>query len=156
MSVWTNGTQRKLFPGKRTWFICRMLPCGHSFCQNCLLLTFHKSKPKKLTCPSCQQEHSMPSEAEILKLIKNYALLSLIETKRPPSNNLLKQHSMQPSKHQLIEEEMKGAKSDEEGENPPLLAPKVKPGQKCPKNDLLIHSYHKSTGTLLCTKCVYS
>lgn len=33
--------------------------------------------------------------------------------------------------------------------------PKIKYNEKCPKHNLIVHSFVKTTKELLCTKCIY-
>lgn len=66
-----------------------MLNCGHSYCEGCLKLLY-KPSTKCLQCPSCLTAHIFESINDLNKLIKNYALLSLIETARPTPNDLNK------------------------------------------------------------------
>lgn len=33
--------------------------------------------------------------------------------------------------------------------------PKIKYNQKCPKHNLIVHSFVKTSRDLLCTKCIY-
>ena len=61
-----------------------MLNCGHSYCEKCLELLLNKCSevtPNVLICPSCQATHNFPNGAlDLKKLIKNFTLLSLVET----------------------------------------------------------------------------
>lgn len=63
-----------------------MLNCGHSYCEGCLKQLF-KPSTKNLTCPSCLVSHNFNSIDDIYTLIKNYSLLSLVETARPKGHN---------------------------------------------------------------------
>ena len=57
-----------------------ILPCGHTFCQQCLLSQLPSSKEEHFLCPSCKKEiNSLKTEEDILNLKKNSALLSLID-----------------------------------------------------------------------------
>ena len=60
--------------------IPRMLPCGHSFCEECLDGVYKQSGEGisgVLTCPSCNQEHKFNSKDDLRKLVKNFALLQM-------------------------------------------------------------------------------
>jgi E3 ubiquitin-protein ligase KEG len=57
-----------------------MLNCGHSFCSQCLTLMLTDPKAKEIKCPNC--EYMMPlADKGLSGLIKNYALISLVESK---------------------------------------------------------------------------
>ena len=63
--------------------IPRMLPCGHSFCGDCLLLLFKPSN-KELTCPKCLVPHKAESADKVDKVFpKNWALIALADSHKP-------------------------------------------------------------------------
>jgi hypothetical protein len=88
-----------------------MLNCGHSFCETCLEGIFKRDQkvtPGLLVCPVCLIEHSIPNGQEGLsKLVKNFTLLSLIETAKlaslPKTPEAAQKAATQPS----LEEEYK-------------------------------------------------
>jgi preprotein translocase subunit SecA len=61
--------------------IPKMLSCGHSYCEGCLGLMFKAKLDKaggaEITCPNCQAVHKFKDQAELKKLTKNFALISL-------------------------------------------------------------------------------
>ena len=70
-----------------------MLNCGHSYCIDCLKDILPKDHAKKkqieLQCPSCQQQIKLAKMSGIEGpqmwlggLIKNYALISLVEAQK--------------------------------------------------------------------------
>ena len=56
-----------------------ILPCGHTFCQSCILSQISKNN-KSFKCPTCNKElTSLKSKENVLNLPKNSALLTLID-----------------------------------------------------------------------------
>ena len=69
----------------------KILPCGHTFCLDCL----YKIEPeeKKIKCPECRKEHDLPIEGA-KGLSNNYKLATLIDDlppvpSAPPLDQLL-------------------------------------------------------------------
>ena len=57
-----------------------ILPCGHSFCQSCILSQIKKNNKKTFKCPACNTDlNSLKTEDDVLNLRKNSALLTLID-----------------------------------------------------------------------------
>jgi hypothetical protein len=57
----------------------RMLPCGHSFCEDCLYLLF-KAQDKSIACPTCLVAHNVESKKQIeTTFMKNFGLIALAE-----------------------------------------------------------------------------
>ena len=57
-----------------------ILPCGHTFCQSCILSQIKKNNNKALKCPTCNTElNSLKTEEDVFNLRKNSALLTLID-----------------------------------------------------------------------------
>ena len=57
-----------------------ILPCGHTFCQSCILSQIKKNNKKTLRCPTCNTElTSLKTEEDVLNLRKNSALLTLMD-----------------------------------------------------------------------------
>ena len=76
--------------------IPRILPCGHTFCQSCIIKQINK-KPKQIfKCPTCHKEiSSLESIKDILNLRKNSALLTLTDKFQTyKSNNNISNISM--------------------------------------------------------------
>jgi hypothetical protein len=60
--------------------IPRILSCGHTICEACLISMFKKSKTNELFCPSCmKKQKEIVDETDIKKLIKNICLLRIAE-----------------------------------------------------------------------------
>lgn len=62
--------------------IPRLLSCGHTFCQECLVSIAKKVslQNRSFTCPTCQnEEQSIQSEDDITNLVKNFNLLRIAE-----------------------------------------------------------------------------
>ena len=56
-----------------------ILPCGHTFCQSCIISQIQKSD-KTFKCPTCNTElNSLKTKDDVLNLRKNSALLTLID-----------------------------------------------------------------------------
>ena len=56
-----------------------ILPCGHTFCQSCILSQISKNN-KSFKCPTCNKElTSLKSKENVLNLPKNSALLTLLD-----------------------------------------------------------------------------
>ena len=57
-----------------------ILPCGHTFCQSCILSQIKKNNKKTFKCPACNTDlNSLKTEDDVLNLRKNSALLTLID-----------------------------------------------------------------------------
>ena len=63
--------------------IPRMLPCGHSYCGDCLSLLF-KPSSKDLACPKCMETHKLDSLNKLEDSFpKNWALIALADSHKP-------------------------------------------------------------------------
>jgi hypothetical protein len=126
----------------------------------CLFALF-KESTKSLTCPSCLFSHKNFNSVEDLNgLIKNYALISLVETSKP-YNQKVDKKGKQPRHSATHIDDMEETKSEDNSSSSDNGSPQKKPkikikhGQTCEKHGLIVHSFVKSTHDLLCTKCIY-
>ena len=56
-----------------------ILPCGHTFCQSCILSQISKNN-KSFKCPTCNKEiNSLKTKEDVLNLRKNSALLAFLD-----------------------------------------------------------------------------
>ena len=64
--------------------IPRNLPCGHSYCEDDLRQLWKPTEGEaskgKITCPTCCMDHFFASKEDILKLVKNWAVITMAET----------------------------------------------------------------------------
>ena len=57
-----------------------ILPCGHTFCQSCILAQIKKNNKKTFKCPACNTElNSLKTEEDVLNLKKNSGILTLVD-----------------------------------------------------------------------------
>ena len=131
--------------------IPKSLPCGHSFCTQCLAAIFAKQKAG-LTCPTCMTNYKM-TQAEVQGLPKNFSLLALIRdrmtsTKRGPFPTGGLELS---SKKQFTPPNTDQGLNDPEKE---YIEKVVSVHPQCDKHKMLIHSYVPGTKQLLCDKCI--
>ena len=79
LNEWNSGT-----------CIPKMIPCGHSLCNKCLTALFvpfvSPQKGGSVQCPTCMESHTLKSASALEKLIKNFTLLSLVESRKNESN----------------------------------------------------------------------
>ena len=60
-----------------------MLPCGHSYCGECLSLLFKPSE-NMLSCPKCMVAHELQSLDKLEQVFpKNWALIALADSHKP-------------------------------------------------------------------------
>jgi len=61
----------------------RMLPCGHSYCGDCLTLLYKQSKTE-ISCPKCMKAHKLASLSLLETAFpKNWALIALADSHKP-------------------------------------------------------------------------
>ena len=60
--------------------IPRILPCGHTICQSCILKQIKNNSKQVFKCPNCDKKiNSLESSKDVLNLRKNSALLALAD-----------------------------------------------------------------------------
>ena len=81
MCACSSGMQSSVCPSKlQTVSLSRMLPCGHSFCSDCLHLLFKPSECA-VNCPTCLVSHKVGQKENLENFSKNFALIALAESK---------------------------------------------------------------------------
>lgn len=75
--------------------IPRILPCGHTFCQSCIMKQIQKKPKQVFKCPTCKKEiKSLESKDDVLNLRKNSALLTLTDKVQTYKSNNISNISM--------------------------------------------------------------
>jgi hypothetical protein len=148
----------------------RILSCGHTICEACLLSMFKISKGKgtNMFCPSCMgKQNDILEEGDISKLIKNINLLRIVEKMEMRKTGL---------KQSFLNCSFAGSFLNTRGKNGSLLRPEsslTTPipteggsfiGDKtiifstnellCSKHNLQIHSQTMDKNSYLCDECI--
>lgn len=163
--------------------IPRILPCGHTFCENCLISIYNKNTKIKrpFVCPTCQAKQNFYNVTNITNLAKNYNLLSICEKlassqkelritslgDRPfkvedSQNDINFQKEIKKIQKGRTIPEFKNEYSIKGNDNDSLNSNEIisnfqfdfDNGNNCPKHGLPIHSYAIGTTKLLCDQCI--
>lgn len=146
--------------------IPRLLSCGHTFCQICLLSIFKKaqSNQRQFFCPTCNSVQNITKEEDIYKLIKNYNLLELMEkhseeeeenlkklsNKKRISTSLINLLQIDP----IVNENKTKTKNGETTHNDDNLDLYFDIDNRCIEHNLPLHSYAVGTNLLFCDECI--
>src|SRR6218665_2125413 len=78
----------------------RLLPCVHTFCLECLrrLLGAVENTEKKLVCPLCRSEFSVPT-AGLDALQRNFFMKQLIDVTRNSSEEVATRRNVHQTQH---------------------------------------------------------
>lgn len=110
-----------------------------------------KESSKSLDCATCLKSHQFKSREELESLIKNFALLQLVEARqstRRPGNA--------KRKVSLLEEEAGSEGEKEEAKEERVEFPQLKFNQKCVRHEAqVVHSFNLHSRELLCSNCIY-
>lgn len=124
-------------------FIPRLLPCGHTFCENCLIDLVTKSSNRFL-CPMCRFEIiNVKSKEDIFALPKNFTLLK-ISSKIEERKTIVRQ-KQSDTVFNLNTSIMKETKLKRKFT--------VVEDNLCKKHGKVMHSYAIGTSMLFCDDC---
>ena len=132
--------------------IFRLLSCGHTFCQTCLINLLNNSLGKNMSlhCPTCMVKHKeIQSEKEVKNLIKNYNLLRIVEKIENRKSQINTQQSCVSEKmSKLLETQSKSQIISERGTN------RSEKPNHCKLHTLPFLYYNTANNNPLCESCV--
>ena len=143
--------------------IPRLLSCGHTFCQVCLIEILNKSlkEKKPFICPNCNiPQIQIKSENDIKLLIKNFNLLQIAEKleERKTQNRITNSSIFSIHLPETNPSNKSNKNSSKKLKIVSIEQPKSKfvfdINRKCPKHNLIYHSYAVGTNLLFCDKCL--
>jgi len=118
----------------------KSLPCGHSFCSQCLESIFTKRKTG-VQCPNCLVDYKM-TIPQVQAIPKNFALLCLIPNKHSKTFlNTVSKQMIRGSKHERCFSEE-------------YIEKLITTHPNCDKHKMPLHSYSPETNQLVCDGCI--
>ncbi|XP_028407770.1 E3 ubiquitin-protein ligase TRIM71-like [Dendronephthya gigantea] len=86
MSSASNGSRSRVVGRDLTCYLCRqhyknpkLLPCLHTFCQECLEKAHEKDNESFLICPSCQSRFNLSANGGIASLKSNFMVKNMLD-----------------------------------------------------------------------------